>query len=386
MIPRLRLDIGWFDLLSALVLSPSNEAALNTRIHAHAPPDAHPVTGLSVRTLFDAILAETEARPVLMSAVTIADMPAIVQAHGRALHIVDIETDTLFPAPQSLRAACTAMSPGIVVIAQLYGGRTAIPPAASRQPGLIVIEDCAQAFDGELTLSDGADIALFSFGPIKTATALGGAIGLFRDAELAQRVGRRIAAYPALPERWFLRRIAKFAGLKILNIPVVYGAFLSVLKLSGRDPEQTIGQMARGFSAGRPIEEAVRQKSPRRMLALLARRLDKWRPGPDATPHLFDQLSSITTLPGSATGKHRWWLAPIMVAEPSRLIAALRKQGYDATRGATSMRAISGDDNAPPPNAAHMMRSIVYLPKPANKAQASQLAAAVETALTTGAR
>lgn len=93
MLPRLRLDIGWSDLLSALLPPHAGRMDLEQKIAAYAPADCDPVVALSVRTLFDAILAETGNAPVVMSAVTINDMAQLVHASGRALHTVDIGTD-----------------------------------------------------------------------------------------------------------------------------------------------------------------------------------------------------------------------------------------------------------------------------------------------------
>lgn len=378
--PRLRLDIGWRDLASALLPPRSDRAALEARIGFHAPDDVHAVTALSVRSLFDAILAETGNAPVVMSGITIADMPALVRAHGREVRTVDIDLERLAPSPDETRIAA-GNDAGLVVVAHLYGGRNPVDRIASAVASILLIEDCAQAFDGKLGIAPGAAIALYSFGPIKKATALGGAVGLFRDAALAARIRRRMEASPALPESWFLRRLAKYAGLKILNIPVVYSLFLAILRSLGKDPEIVIGRMARGFGAGRPIAEAVRYRPPLRLLRLLDRRLGNWRPPPDATPALLQELAQRLTVPGLASQPGNWWLAPVLSADPDALISTLRASGYDATRGTTSMRAIADDAGNTPPLAAHLIGSVVYLPKPATETAASRLAKAVESAL-----
>lgn len=381
--PRLRLDIGWTDLLSAVAPAGRDADAFERAIAARAPADTHAVTALSVRTLFDAILAETGTRPVVMSAVTIEDMATLTRASGRALRAVDIDIKTLSPTPNAIRAACIGSDAGVVVIAHLFGSRapTEAIAAACAGQGRLIVEDCAQAFDGKLSIAPGADVALYSFGPIKVATALGGAVGLFRNGELADRVRRRLDAYPALPERWFIRRAIKYMGLKILNLVPVYTLLLILLRLVGRDPDEALGSMARGFSAGLPITQAVRRRPPRRLLRLLARRLDTWSPQPDATPNLLQRLSSHLTVPGLTTSPRRWWLAPVLARHPDRLIATLRAAGFDATRGATSMRPIRGDDEPMPDEAARMIASIVYLPKPTSLPIANRLADCVEAAL-----
>lgn len=378
MIPRLKLDIGWTDLLSALLPSRATARYLEHAIAAHAPPSTHCVIALSVRTLFDALLAETGQAPVLMSAVTIDDMATLVRSSGRALHTTDIDIATLAPDPANKHEKASGPGAAMIVIAHLFGSRSAVKGIAPAK--WLVIEDCAQAFDGRLSLSEGADVALYSFGPIKPATALGGGVALFRDPDFAARVKARIASYPALPESWFLRRLVKFIGLKLLNLRPVYTCLLAALQLLGRDPDAALGGLARGFGKGQPIAEAVRQKPPLRLLALLERRLRTWKPTPDATPSLLDRLAGTLIIPGEKTGAHRWWLAPVLVADPAALVLALRERGYDATRGATSMRAIKDDAGNIRPEAQHMIEHVVYLPKPANEAEAGALAGAVETA------
>jgi dTDP-4-amino-4,6-dideoxygalactose transaminase len=65
---------------------------------------------------------------------------------------------------------------------------------------LLVVEDCAQAYCG--TEFDGhpdADVAIFSFGPIKTATASGGGLLRVRDGELLSQAVF-LPWYPDLPD------------------------------------------------------------------------------------------------------------------------------------------------------------------------------------------
>ena len=79
MLPRLRLDIGWLDLLSALLPPRRSAIEMEQAIGAHAPPESSVVVGLSVRTLYDALLAETGNAPVVMSAVTFRCTPLLAR-------------------------------------------------------------------------------------------------------------------------------------------------------------------------------------------------------------------------------------------------------------------------------------------------------------------
>jgi dTDP-4-amino-4,6-dideoxygalactose transaminase len=60
----------------------------------------------------------------------------------------------------------------------------------ARSLGLFVFEDAAQAFTApDWRGSAGADATYFSFGTIKTATAMGGALVRVPDAALRTRIG-----------------------------------------------------------------------------------------------------------------------------------------------------------------------------------------------------
>lgn len=382
--PRLRLDIGWSDLASALPPPRQDRATIEARIASAAPDGTVAVVGLSVRTLFDAILAETAAgRPVAMSAVTIQDMAAIVRAHGCELRSVDIGLDTLAPEPDAWVASGDGAA--LIVLVHLYGRRSPIEAVAAAWAGAsarpLIVEDCAQAFDGALRLSAGADVALYSFGPIKIATALGGAVALFRDPDLARRVSARIASYVVLPETWFLRRLLKTALLKAASQPVLYGLVIRALVLSGRDPDRVIGAASRSFPGTAPIVQSVRRAPPLRLLALLARRLAGWRPtvDPALDRATAERLATLALVPGlAATGT--WWLLPILHPRPEDVVLNLRARGFDATRGATSMRAIA-DRVAEPAVASRLLAEIVYVPKPTSPRGAVLLERACADAL-----
>lgn len=371
--PRLRLDIGWADMLSTVWPINASVETLERAVADHAPADVSAVVGLSVRTLFDALLAETAAgRRVSLSAVNIGDMAALAEAHGCDLDILDLDPDSLGVAGRRAHSPASVL----IVVAHLYGRRAPLP--AGRK-GTLVVEDCAQAYDGRLSLSADADIALFSFGPIKTATALGGGVALFRDARLAQRVASRIAGYPELGDGWFLGRVMRIAVLKAMSHPAIYALAFCWASRGGRDPDQVIGGLARGFPGKGPIQGAIRRRPPPRMLRLLERRLRLWTPVGDASAEAaMTGLSGRLHIPGQAS-PGRWWVTPVLHHRPDALVAALRRRGQDATRGATSLRCLGRAGDLP--GASGLMEQVVYLPRPASPTALRRLAKALDAAL-----
>ncbi len=361
MFPRLTLDIGWPDLAFALATRGDEGAAGS--IAAMAPAGRSAVTALSVRTALDALLAEL-ALPagdeVLMSAVNIETMAEVVRAHGLVPVAVDIDLSTLAPPPEDLEAAITPRT-RLFLLAHLYGARVETFALAEvcRRRGLMFVEDLAQAYDGRLTASDGADASLYSFGPIKTATALGGAVGLIADPDLARRVQARLDAYPEAAAGWWRKRVLKHAALKAFSLPPLYGLVRLAIVAAGRDPEAVIGAAARGFRSGDLLAQ-LRRRPPRAMLALLARRLTRAAPPVEriaGARRVLWRLPPRIPVPGRDLPSHVWWLTPVLPRHPDVFARRLCDAGFDATRGATSLRALPGA-----PNAAHLIDSVVYLP------------------------
>ena len=387
--PRLKFDIGWRHLFAAAfgptVGLESSTAAVKSIESLWPGRDA--VVGLSVRTLFDALLTELQlpkGSVVVVSAINIEGMVQIIQAHGLRVVAVDIDPRTLAPPPGAVSDACCRHAARVCLIAQLYGAVSPIADAAElREKGVTVVEDAAQAFAGRFYLGDTeASVSLFSFGPIKRATALGGAVAVMRDSDLAARVGDRLESRPALSETWFRRRAVKYIVLKAICGPAVYALLIRTLGALGRDPDQIIGRAARGFS-GPNLLTSIRRRPPRRLAALLAARLKEEHDHQSrraATQELELACGSVARPVGQNATLHSAWLAPLLVEEPAKVVSALRQAGFDATRGATSLRAI--DANAAV-LAAEVIRQVVYLPHPAdlNAKQRSRLHSAVVSAV-----
>ena len=382
--PRLHLDIGWRDLASALGPGVGATGTWMDRIAAKAPPGTVAVTGLSVRTLFDAVLSEADIGPgstVVATPINIEGMAQLVEAHGARLATVDLDRGTLAPSPDRLLHPSMDM----LLSTHLYGPGPVLEarPAGIPQTCLIV-EDRAQAFDGRLVLSPGADVALYSFGPIKMRTALGGAVALFRDPALARAVAGRLAGWPERSDGWFLRRVLKYAILKAASHPLIFGLIHRVLGRSGRDVDAVLGGLARGFAPDQPVQQAVRHRPPARLLRLLARRLERTgdrHEGPDRA--CLEQIGAIQPVPGLDRPTPPTWLLPVLADHPAALIAALAEEGYDATRGATSMRVIGP---GPAPVAEDLMARVVYLPKPRTPRAVDRLTVALRRATTTARR
>jgi len=352
MIPRKRLDLDWSDLLCGLraCLMPGDAEAARTRLEKSFSRDEN-VACLSVRTGFDALLAVLDlpaGSEVLVSAITIRDMPGLLEEHGLVAVPVDVDSATLAVDPDSLRQAVTPRTKAILV-AHLFGSRMPLDPIVefAREHGLIVFEDCAQAFTGDGYRGHSeADVSMFSFGPIKTATALGGAILRVRDAALAEGVREHLASWPRQTNRQFFARLLKYALLMFLSQRWAYTIFIGLCRLLGCDHDQLISRNVRGFAGGDLLAKLRRQPSPA-LLSLLEQRLANY------TAQRTDQRRRLALratellgvdIPGQDAAHHTWWVFPILHDDPQGVIRRLYAHGFDATCGASGLHVV------PPPS------------------------------------
>jgi perosamine synthetase len=367
--PPLALDLGPADLAYALRAT----ALARTRVAQRALEEAlgPMISCLSVRSGFDLwlrVMNFPAGAEVVMSAVTLPDMARIVRYHELVPVPVDLLTNTMAPTAEAVAAALTPRSCAIV-IAHLFGGRVAVDGIASvaAQAGLPLVEDCAQAFVGQgLPAHPGAAVSMYSFGPIKTATALGGAVVRVAAPELRQRMAAVAAGDPVQSRAAYALRAVKYAGLLAASQPRLYGTAVAAAGALGGDSAALAKRLARGFSGAQFINAIRRRPSPG-LLAMLHRRITQADPAGIARraglgSWLLRQLPAAVDVPGRDADQPSWWLFPLSVGQPERLVAALRAHGFDAARGNTSLAALEAPPGRPRPvRAAAAMGSVVYL-------------------------
>ena len=371
--PRLLLDIGYADLFSALspICTPSRQRASTADIKLF--PQS--VICLSARSAFHALLQTltlAPAAPIIYSAITIETMVAIAQEHGLTPHFVDVDPATMLPSAADIDALLLQTGAKVVVIAQLFGCVSALQAHGEvcRKHGALLVEDCAQAFSGDFHVGDAAaDFSLFSFGPIKRFTALGGGIIAGNSQAALDHIAQTVSTWPRKADAWFFQRTLKFLALKLASTPLVYTALLRTLSALGKDADAVIGSIARGFQAGSITPQLQFQPSPRQQ-RLLKRRLSVANHTQTRSAAASQVLQTVQKLLphiafetlGNAAHKNAHWLMPVLVtdsvAEPANIVIQLRQFGYDATQGATSMRAFGGHCV----KAQRVMRQVVYLP------------------------
>lgn len=328
---------------------------------------------LSVRSALDLTLraaALPRGSEVLMSAVTIPDMWRIVTEHGLVPVPVDLDASTLLPTAGQWEAAATPRTKAVVV-AHLLGTQAPLGPLAglAARRGWLLIEDCAQAYSGPGFRGDpGADVSLFSFGPIKTATALGGALAVVRDPALLIAMRALHREWPVQGQDAQARRVAKYALLSLLTTRPVYTGVVAAAGALGRDRTSGLQDTVGAF-AGTDLMPAIRHRPGAALLALLDRRLRATDTARAVERRAATARRLVARLPdpslvyGAGAPVHTYWLCAVPTPDPTATTARLRSAGFDAARP-TSLGAVP----APPGRrqgartAAHLVRQAVCLP------------------------
>jgi dTDP-4-amino-4,6-dideoxygalactose transaminase len=373
MIPRGRLDIGWRDLVAgaAACARPGDREAVQRRVEALWSPQPDALACLSVRSALDLLLAATDypkGSEILVTAVTIRDMIRVIEHRGLVPVPVDLDMRTLAPKPESLRAV-TGPRTKAILAAHLFGARMPLDALAAfaRERGLLLIEDVAQSFTGlEYRGHSDVDASLFSFGPIKTATALGGALVRVRDPELLARMRAAQRAQPVQSRRRFFERVVRFAAVHLALHRLPFTLLCAWCRWTGRDHDHVVSHSIRGFS-GPDFFANIRQQPSLPLLALLWRRLVR-HDGARVAGRIAAAQSVLRMVPemprpAETASNHSYWTFPVLAAAPDDFVRGLWARGFDATRGQWSLYAVPAPEGRQPAaEVEDVMSRIVYVP------------------------
>jgi len=377
---RHRLDIRLRHFAYALVAGAwaREPERLSSRLEAGWSPAGQGLACRSVRSGFHLLLEALDlpaGSEVLVSAVTHPDMARILEAHGLVAVPVDLDIPTLAPRLELAERLVTPRTRAMLV-AHLFGGRVAMDPLAdfAKRHRLALWEDCAQAFTEP---ADGghprARVSMYSFGALKTCTALGGALLRVTDPGLLRRMRVVQGGWRPQPRRAYAESVLKFLVFTLVTRPVPYGLLARVCRALGRDFDRLVNSSVRAFQPGALLPQLeVRPCAP--LLATLEYRLrtfDRERlrrraaagewlgarlDGPPA-----DDLKPV----GRRMESRTHWLFPVISRDPDRLILACRAAGVDAARAASSVTVVhapAGRPEAEPSAARRMMAGLVFLP------------------------
>ncbi len=389
MYPRKRIDIGWRDLGAGLLAcrQSSKHEATSAQLHrierkwrgphyaAAAVIGQSPwICTLSVRTGFDLALQALALPPgseILVSAITIPHMLDIITHHGLVAVPVDLDMHTLSVDVDAFERALTPRTRAILV-AHLFGSRMPLDAltAFAKKHDLLLFEDAAQAFVGDGYVGHpGSDLCMFSFGSIKSFTALGGAMINVADAHLRRAMREILATYPEQHTDTYFKKLLKHVPLRYVGgSPTRYEVLTVLASTFAEGHDHLVMSLTRGFP-GSELISRIRFRPCPALLTVLERRLtDAHAAHLNMRRRLGEQLcarlSAHVEVPGAGASHHTWWLFPIVVPEPDTLRVILQDAGFDAALGSTSLTWVRPCDEhtTDPENARRVMSSILYLP------------------------
>ena len=272
----------------------------------------------------------------MFSALNVKQMVRAVERLGLVPVPVELDLSDMSPRMDSAARALTDRSK-LFVVAHLFGARIDLGPAAefARQHGLLLVEDCAQAYDGPMNRgSPLVDVAMFSFGPIKTKTCLGGGLLIVRDGALLTEMRRIQAEYEVQTDKDQAKRALKFAGLKLVTSRPVFWLLDKFFRLRGQSYDEGVSNAVRDV-AKQKTPKQLRKRCSASLLRLLLRRLRQ-----DVAPELGERIrlgdkmrdlvGDTALLPAIGACYHDYWVFAAIVENPAETIEALRRKGFDA--------------------------------------------------------
>lgn len=353
----IRMDIRGSDLGIAMAscFRDFDRPLVLERLMAQWPKDKHPLVSLCVRSgldLFLQAISLPRGSEILVSAITHPDMISIIYAHGVCPLPIDVDTASLAPKLDKIREAIGPKTKAVMV-AHLCGSRLALDEMVvlCRENHLYLIEDCAQAYDGAYLGHPETDISLFSFGPLKNFTALGGALACLRDEKILARMNTIQAGYPIQSNGSYARRVLKYGLLHfITSSRSACGATLALIQRFGLDPNQVTRSWTKGYPG--PFDMArFRQQPATALLAVLGRSLrhadlKRIAARKRAGEWLTEQIPAVKRI-GSESLNHTFWIFPVLVKNPQKAIESLRGCGFQAFAGLSNLTVLEGPMDRP---------------------------------------
>ena len=273
----------------------------------------------SALDLFLSVMRFPQGSELLMTAINIPYMVAIVEHHGLTVVPVDIDIDTLCPRYEHLTALVTSQTVAILV-AHMYGRWTNMDAVVrvAHERNLLVLEDCAECFSGFEHLGHpDSDVAFLSFGAIKSATAMGGAIARVNDPDVLSKMRTTLEEHPVFEASSYAERLFRYSIVMFfINNRMVASFSVRFLRFFDIDYRETLVSLLRGFPGD--IIKKIRYQPSTSLLRVMLRQLQKFDPKEHVQAKIngdfvMRSLSNDVLIPGTKTDKLDYWLFPVLV-------------------------------------------------------------------------
>ena len=340
MIPRGRLDIDFLSLFKGIGFCIADIFSSRTKVK----DNENTLHCLSVRTGLDLTLRSLDLVPeseILVTNINIPDMFSIVSAHGLVAVPLSLNKHTLGLFTTQVEALITPHTKAIL-ITHLFGAIMDIGAVIklARYHNLIVIEDCAQAYNGAYNGHPETDVVMFSFGLIKTNTSLTGAMLRFSNTGLCSKVKLLNAELPVQSAKMYLKKLFKAIAIQIMTLRLPYTLLYYYSRLAGKDFDDVLAGFTRGFPGAdvmakirfRPCQANLRMMRARKRNFSLNNIVKRKNVASGITKIVPDAMKI-----GCLNTEHTYWVLPIERKNPGELIEILRNKGVDATAKASSL-------------------------------------------------
>lgn len=365
MIPRGKLDIPVSLLFKGIRFCLAD--ILKFKLPAHIPDDTNTLTCLSVRTGINLILKSLQFKPgseILVTDINIPDMFSIITANQLVAVPISLEKRCLNLSIDQISASITSSTKAIL-ITHLFGSIMDIEAIVelAKKHQLIVIEDCAQAYNGEYIGNPQSDAILFSFGLIKTNTTLTGAVLRFNNAELFQMVHRANQMLPQQSTKVYLNKILKALIIKLITSKPVYTLLYASTRVTGKNFDDLLASFTRGFP-GNDVLKKISFRPCNSNLCLIRQRTSVFQ-FRNMNQRKKTALEVLAYIPdemkiGNLNTAHTYWVIAIESKDPEKLISRLRHEGIDATARASSLVKLGSSNTKDESELS--LDQVVYLP------------------------
>lgn len=341
MIPRGKLDISFSALFTAIRYTMAELLGKNLQKLEDKETE---LFCLSVRTGLSLTLTALNFKPnseILVMNINIPDMFSVLSAHHLTAIPLAVNKNTLSIDLSQAKALLTEKTKAILVT-HLFGSIMELEEISTwaKSNHLIVLEDCAQAYDGTYIGHASSDVAMFSFGLIKSNTSLSGAMLRFKNQQLHQQVLNLNNQLPQQKPQQYLKKIFKGFLIKIVTTNAIFSLIYNFSRLTNRDFDNLLASMTKGFP-GADVMAKIRFRPCNANIRLMKKRLADF-PAANILARKQMAMEILKTVPepmkiGNGNKNHSYWVLPVASEHATQLIERLRKKGCDATNKASSL-------------------------------------------------
>lgn len=375
----LNIDCSWAQWLEGLkrsISTPSRASDLPSQISSLFSSQNNVIVTVCIRTAFDLYLSAINLPPgseVLITSINIPEMTRILRMHGLIPVPIDINLETLITPADKIEAAITSHT-RLIVVAMLYGvtfDLTEIGEIAKKK-GIPIFEDCAECYSGNNFFgSECAEATVFSFGPIKTATAFGGGVIIVRNQEVFSKMNSIHSKYPVQPKKAYVVKVLRYSlGMISLNSTIANNIIRRTSHLFNIDHKKYVVKLMRGFPPSTGLE-IYRFQPCNGLLSFLHWRLTNI--DQEELMKSMEKLNKATQVltdgkvfvPGHQTKRKVYWLYPVIVNNANLDHVSLNNAGIDAYRGISQLNKIdppTGSSYPQIPETNKMFNALLYFP------------------------